>query len=274
MLWIAVNIAPSLTPAIESFVFDKQYGMQETYGIEGGSSETVQGSVEGLNMDCLFSQFVDEWALPLTEGPKVLYQLRDKILEAAKNKEFYVHAPIEVRCSNLTTSGSTEEINPDDYKSTKEGQCGAIPGNNLSPYLNPAPPRPYAPCVEGKVSNENLTLYINATMYRPFGWNSPIDKWFRFFEDTEGTVGAVYQMVLTMPPKTVRCVVSRPRLRDSLARTLMSGSASARSMILRASSLLAKSGPLSTVSCNCIPSTIILGCTQWLYLFFFFLLFS
>lgn len=189
LLWIAVNIVPSLTPAIESFVFDKQYGMQETYGIEGGSSEAVQGSVEGLNMDCLFSQFVDEWALPLTEGPKVLYQLRDKILEAAKNKEFYVHAPIEVRCSNLTTSGSTEEINPDDYKSTKEGQCGAIPGNNLSPYLNPAPPRPYAPCVEGKVSNENLTLYINATMYRPFGWNSPIDKWFRFFEDTVYAVG-------------------------------------------------------------------------------------
>lgn len=189
LLWIAVKIVPSLTPSIERFVFDKQYGITETYGIEGAASEAVQGSVEGLNMDCLFSQFVDEWNLPLVEGPKVLYQLRDKILEAAKTKEFYVHAPIEVRCSNLTTSGSSDPINPDDYKSTLDGQCGAIPGNNLSPYLNPAPKRPYAPGVQGKVSNENLTLYINATMYRPFGWNSPIDKWFRFFEDTVYAVG-------------------------------------------------------------------------------------
>lgn len=189
LLWVAVKIFPSLTPSIERFVFDKQYGLTETYDVEGGASEAVQGSVEGLNMDCLFSQFVDEWALPLTNGPEVLYKLRDKILEAAKTKEFYVHAPIEVRCSNLTTSDSTDHINPDDYKSTRDGQCGAIPGNNLSPYLNPAPPRPYAPGAEGKVTNENLTLYINATMYRPFGFNSPIDKWFRFFEDTVYAVG-------------------------------------------------------------------------------------
>lgn len=189
ILWIAVNIAPSLTPAIERFVFDKQYGLKETYDIEGEASEAVQGSVEGLNMDCLFSQFVDEWALPLSEGPKVLFELRDKILEAARTKNFYVHAPIEVRCSNLTTSGSTEPVNPDDYESTLDGQCGAVPGNNLSPFLNPAPPRPYAPGIQGQVDNGNLTLYLNATMYRPFGFNSPIDKWFGLFEDICYKVG-------------------------------------------------------------------------------------
>lgn len=189
LLWIAVKICPSVTPWIETFVFDKQYGLKETYAIEGAASEAVQGSVEGLNMDCLFSQFVDEWNLPLVNGPKVLYQLRDKILEAAKTKEFYVHAPIEVRCSNLTSSGSTEPIDPEKYKSTLDGQCGAIPGNNLSPWLNPAPNRPYAPGIKGHVTNENLTLYINATMYRPFGWNSPVEKWFRFFEDTVYAAG-------------------------------------------------------------------------------------
>lgn len=189
LLWVAVKIAPSLTPKIETFVFDKQYGLDDTYDIEGAASEAVQGSVEGLNMDCLFSQFVDEWNLPLIEGPGVLYKLREKILEAAKTNEFYVHAPIEVRCSNLTISGSTDPIDPADYKSTLEGQCGAVPGNTLSPWLNPAPDRPFAPGIEGKVTNENLTLYINATMYRPFGYDSPIEKWFRFFEDTIYAVG-------------------------------------------------------------------------------------
>lgn len=192
LLWIAVKIKPSLTPSIERFVFDKQYGFRETYGIEDKSSQAVQGSVEGLNMDCLFSQFVDEWGLPLRNGQKVLLELRDKIIDAAKTGEYYVHAPIEVRCSNLTTvpnpkdaanttASLLESVPP--YNSDHP-HIGAIPGNSLAPFLTPAPNDiPYADPIPGKVSNENLTLYLNATMYRPFGWNSPTDKWFRVFED-------------------------------------------------------------------------------------------
>ena len=47
--------------------------------------------------------------------------------------------------------------------------------------------RGYAPFSE--ITNSQLTLYINATIYRPFGVNSPIHKWFTLFEDTMGAAG-------------------------------------------------------------------------------------
>lgn len=192
LLWIAVKVKPSLTPAIETYVFDQQYGLTETLGVEEKSSFAVQGSVEGLNMDCLFSQFVDEWGLPLKNGQRVLRELRDKILAAAKSREYYVHAPIEIRCSNLTTVADPEKAvqttktlleNVPAYNS-ETPFIGAIPGNSLSPFLTPAPNGvAYAPPIPGQVDNDNLTLYLNATMYRPFHYDSPIDKWFRVFED-------------------------------------------------------------------------------------------
>lgn len=198
LLWIAVKIWPSCTPMIEKFVFDKQYGLTETYRIPNElessatkADEAVQESVEGLNMDCLFSQFVDEWGVPLKTGKETLFKLREKIFAAAKNGTYYVHVPIEVRCSNLTTVANVSD-SPETTKmlisnaenSSDKPHVGAIPGNSLAPFLNPAPNGiEYAAPIPGKVSNKNLTLYINATMYRPFGFNSPIDKWFREFED-------------------------------------------------------------------------------------------
>ncbi|VVT55303.1 uncharacterized protein SAPINGB_P004529 [Magnusiomyces paraingens] len=191
LLWVAVKVKPSLTPAIEKYVFNQQYGLEETYDVEGKASVAVQGSVEGLNMDCLFSQFVDEWGLPLKYGQKVLYKLREQILAAAKSGEYYVHAPIEVRCSNLTTVAPTDApattmklLETVPAYNSETPHIGSIPGNSLGPFLNPSPNDiTYAPPIPGKVENDNLTLYLNATMYRPFGFDSPIDKWFRVFED-------------------------------------------------------------------------------------------
>lgn len=197
LLWLAVKINPGWTPAIERFIFDKQYGMTETYNVEGAASEAVQGSVEGLNMDCLFSQFVDEWGLPLREGQRVLKELHAVITKAANDGKYYVHSPIEVRCSNLTT------VDPKDSHETtlklldrvpkynhEKPHIGSIPGNSLAPFLNPSPNGiPYAAPIPGEPKPENLTLYLNATMYRPFGFNSPIDKWFRDFEDLVGEAG-------------------------------------------------------------------------------------
>ncbi|KAK6198618.1 D-arabinono-1,4-lactone oxidase [Scheffersomyces amazonensis] len=188
LLWISVHILPSLTPWIEKFVFKQQYGDVETLG---KGDIAVQNSVEGLNMDCLFSQFVNEWSAPLITGIEVLNELNDVIQAAAKQNRFYVHAPIEVRCSNVTY---TEKPFIDDNtgepslypsklwlsKRTKTS-AGPIPGNNLRPYLDNSPDRPYAK--QEDITNEQLTLFINATMYRPFGTNVETHEWFQIFEN-------------------------------------------------------------------------------------------
>ncbi|AGO11042.1 AaceriAFR440Cp [[Ashbya] aceris (nom. inval.)] len=180
LLWITVNVYPSLTPFVERFVFRQQYGKVETFG---NGDEAVQTSIDGLNMDCLFSQFVDEWACPLNNGPEVLRSLDHSIAQAAQNKEFFVHVPIEVRCSNTTLPREYEC--PEDRTMTTPGP---VYGNLLRPYLDNTPSHlRYAPLSD--VTNSQLTLYINATIYRPFGTNTPIHKWFTLFEDTLGAAG-------------------------------------------------------------------------------------
>ncbi|AMD20303.1 HDL441Wp [Eremothecium sinecaudum] len=180
LLWITVRIYPSLTPYVEKFVFSRQYGNVETYGHGDLATQT---SIDGLNMDCLFSQFVDEWGCPLDNGPEVLRSLDHSISQAAQNKEFFVHVPIEVRCSNTTLP--TEHL---DYSERNATSLGPVYGNLLRPYLDPTPQHlRYAPLSD--VTNSQLTLYINATIYRPFQVNTPIHKWFILFEDTLGAAG-------------------------------------------------------------------------------------
>ncbi|SSD61860.1 probable D-arabinono-1,4-lactone oxidase [Saccharomycodes ludwigii] len=178
LLWISVKIYPGITPFVETFVFNRQYGAVETFG---NGDVAIQESIDGLNMDCLFSQFVDEWGCPLLNGPEVLRSLDHSIQQAASNKEFYVHVPIEVRCSNTTLP--PHQL---DYSHRTSTSKGAVYGNILRPYLD-ATPRDlqYAE----HVTNNQLTLYINATIYRPFGANTPIHKWFTLFEHTMGAAG-------------------------------------------------------------------------------------
>lgn len=99
LLWVSVHLFPRLTPFVEKFVFGQQYGEVETLG---KGDIAVQNSVEGLNMDCLFSQFVNEWSSPLNSGPEILTELKKIITDASQTGDFFVHAPIEVRCSNVT----------------------------------------------------------------------------------------------------------------------------------------------------------------------------
>lgn len=180
LLWIAVNIYPPFTCYVEKFVFHQQYGKVETYG---NGDIAVQSSVDGLNMDCLFPQFVDEWGCPLNSGPEVLRSLDHSITIAAQNKEFFVHVPIEVRCSNTTLPQEQLE-----YTNRTNTSPGPVYGNLLRPYLDSSPSHlRYASLTD--VTNSQLTLYINATIYRPFGTNTPIHKWFTLFEDTMGAVG-------------------------------------------------------------------------------------
>lgn len=188
LLWVSVNIIPRLTPWVEKFVFKQQYGNVETLG---KGDIAVQNSVEGLNMDCLFSQFVNEWSAPLVEGVEVLTKLNETIQEAAHNGDYFVHAPIEVRCSNVTNSNTPfvdGEGQPSLYpsqdwlQSRNRLSAGPVPGNNFRPFLDNSPELEYQPD-QKKISNDQLTLFINATMYRPFGFNVETRKWFQVFED-------------------------------------------------------------------------------------------
>ncbi|CAH6722293.1 D-arabinono-1,4-lactone oxidase [[Candida] jaroonii] len=188
LLFVSVHLFPRLTPYVEKFVFKQQYGNVETLG---KGDIAVQNSVEGLNMDCLFSQFVNEWALPLSNGPETLLKLDEIIKKSAAKGDYFVHAPIEVRCSNMTVSNKpyvNDEGEDSLYPSqswlstrTKISQ-GPINGNNLRPYLDNSPEN-LTHVDQDKITNDQLTLFLNATMYRPFGTNVDTRQWFQDFED-------------------------------------------------------------------------------------------
>lgn len=188
LLFVSVHLFPRLTPYVERFVFGQQYGNVETLG---KGDIAVQNSVEGLNMDCLFSQFVDEWGLPLNNGVQVLEKLDSLIKSAASSGKYFVHAPIEVRCSNTTQpdepfkddEGNDSLYPPQSWLANRTAISeGPIRGNNLRPYLDNTP-KNLKYVEQDKITNDQLTLYLNATMYRPFGTNVDTRTWFKEFED-------------------------------------------------------------------------------------------
>lgn len=141
---------PVLLPAIERLVIRVQYG-----NTEGAHSTAVEASRNGLLMNCLYSQFVNEWAIPLNRGPEAIRRLSawldgdtvtSQIPYSAKG--VYVHAPIEVRVTDTSSSTS-------------------------------ASPRPYL----DNTSSEGPTLYLNATLYRPYGSDPPCRK--RYYQAFE-----------------------------------------------------------------------------------------
>ena len=106
-------------------------------------------------MNCLYSQFVNEWALPLEKGPEAITRLSAWIngdMATARipfpSDGLYVHCPIEVRVTD-TTSAS---------KATPR------------PFLDPT-------CRDGP------TLYLNATLYRAYLRDPPcVDRYYEAFE--------------------------------------------------------------------------------------------
>jgi len=144
---------PRMLPWVEWFIF----GMQ--YGFKPGSFVTtaVEPGRTGLLMDCLYSQFVNEWALPLEKGPEAIGLLdawlkgnEEKAKIPFSSKGLYVHSPVEVRVTD--TSSTT--------------------GNSDSP-------RPY---LDPTMSN-GRTLYLNATLYRPYDCDPPCrERYYEAFE--------------------------------------------------------------------------------------------
>jgi D-arabinono-1,4-lactone oxidase len=137
LLWVSHYI-PRFLPTVEWFVFGMQYGFDNSMVLSG-----IEPQREGLLMNCLYSQFVNEWAIPSSSGPDAIRQLdawfnrRPDSKIPLPSKRLYVHAPIEVRVVNSKESESS-----------------------LRGYLDPSCPT-------------EPTLYLNATLYRPAGLDPP-----------------------------------------------------------------------------------------------------
>jgi D-arabinono-1,4-lactone oxidase len=151
-LLLMSHYIPRTLPWIEWFIFGMQYGFKPGKYI----ATAVQPAREGLLMDCLYSQFVNEWALPLEKGPEALTRLSAWINGDAmtaripvSSKGVWVHCPIEVRVSDTTTSRNA---------------------SGARPFLDPT-------CAHGP------TLYLNATLYRPYGKDPPCrENYYEAFE--------------------------------------------------------------------------------------------
>ncbi|KAI7559241.1 hypothetical protein D0869_05587 [Hortaea werneckii] len=155
LLWLS-NYIPQILPWVEWFVFGMQYGFST-----GRTTSAVEPLKTGLLMNCLYSQFVNEWALPLSKGPEAITRLSDWINREPNgggipfsNKGLYVHCPIEVRVSDTT------------YRDT---------------------PRPYL----DNTNDQGPTLYLNATLYRAYLQDPPCkDRYYEAFEWLMRDMGA------------------------------------------------------------------------------------
>lgn len=155
LLWLS-NYIPRILPWVEWFVFGMQYGFST-----GQHTTAVETLSDGLLMNCLYSQFVNEWALPLHKGPEAITRLSAWLNREPGGggipfsaKGLWVHCPIEVRVSDST------------YKSATR------------PFMDNT-------CADGP------TLYLNATLYRPYLQDPPCrERYYEAFEWLMREMGA------------------------------------------------------------------------------------
>ncbi|KAH8812355.1 D-arabinono-1,4-lactone oxidase-domain-containing protein [Xylogone sp. PMI_703] len=153
LLYLAQFI-PSTLPWIEWFVFGMQYGFPN-----GSTTSAIQPSRQALLMNCLYSQYVNEWAIPLHKGPEALRRLSSWLNHLTPEDpdyvphnipfsadDLWVHAPVEVRVTDTTTSKMPR------------------------PHLDPT-------------EKDGPTLYLNATLYRPYDSDPPcLNRYYEGFE--------------------------------------------------------------------------------------------
>ncbi|OAL05045.1 D-arabinono-1,4-lactone oxidase [Phaeosphaeriaceae sp. SRC1lsM3a] len=146
LLWISQYV-PRFLPWVEWFVFGMQYGFKDGAIISAVGEQRTE-----LLMNCLYSQFVNEWSIPLADGPEALTRLTNWLHGDEHSsgipftsKGLYVHSPIEVRVANTQ-------------------------GREPRPYLDTSYPNTPA-------------LYLNATLYRPYGQDPPCrERYYQAFE--------------------------------------------------------------------------------------------
>jgi D-arabinono-1,4-lactone oxidase len=146
LLWISQYV-PRFLPWVEWFVFGMQYGFKDGALISAVGEQRTE-----LLMNCLYSQFVNEWSIPLDKGPEALTRLTTWLHGDEQSsgipfstKGLYVHSPIEVRIANT--------VNREPH-----------------PFLDTSYP-------------DQPALYLNATLYRPYGQDPPCrERYYQAFE--------------------------------------------------------------------------------------------
>ncbi|KAJ9650137.1 D-arabinono-1,4-lactone oxidase [Neophaeococcomyces mojaviensis] len=147
------NYMPRILPWVEWLIFGMQYGFQP----DSFTMTAVEPVRSGLLMDCLYSQWVNEWALPLSRGPEAIRRLSAWINREPEqlhnipfdNHNLYVHCPVEVRVSDTRNH---------------------VEHTHTYPFLDPT-------------CHSEPTLYLNATLYRPYGRDPPCrDRYYEAFE--------------------------------------------------------------------------------------------
>lgn len=154
LLYLA-QFVPRILPWVEWFVFGMQYGFAN-----GSTTQAVQASRKALLMNCLYSQYVNEWAISLEKGPEALRRLSSWLNRLSPDDKdyvphnipvsadgLYVHAPVEVRVSDTSRTPASHR-----------------------PFLDPT-------------VDDGPTLYLNATLYRPY-WRDPPcrERYYQGFE--------------------------------------------------------------------------------------------
>lgn len=161
LLW-AAQYVPRILPWVEWLVFGLQYGFAD-----GTTTAAVQPQRKALLMNCLYSQYVNEWAIPLRRGPEALRRLscwlndlrpgdRDYCDHGIpfSSKGLWVHAPLEVRVTDTSR-----------FLANADGT-----GVEQRPWLDPT-------------CKDEPTLYLNATIYRPYDMEPPcLDRYYEGFE--------------------------------------------------------------------------------------------
>ena len=148
------QLAPRILPWVEWFIFGMQYGFAN-----GTTTAAVQNSRQALLLNCLYSQYVNEWAIPISKGPEALRRLSSWLNHLPPSdpdyvphnipmsaRGLYVHAPVEVRVTDSSRSKSPR------------------------PHLDPT-------------CTDEPTLYLNATLYRPYDADPPCrERYYQAFE--------------------------------------------------------------------------------------------
>ncbi|KAK7973558.1 hypothetical protein PG989_015406 [Apiospora arundinis] len=151
---------PRIVPWIEWFVFGLQYGFQN-----GASTTTsaVQPSDKAFWMNCLYSQYVTEWAIPLEKGPEALARLGAWLNRLKPGDPGYVNHGIPFSAEGVYVHSPVEVRVCDSRVHTSAAQ-------NNRPWLD-------------STVKDGPTLNLNATMYRPYLRDPPgLERWFQGFE--------------------------------------------------------------------------------------------
>ncbi|KAK8005800.1 L-gulonolactone/D-arabinono-1-4-lactone oxidase [Apiospora arundinis] len=147
---------PRIVPWIEWFVFGLQYGFQN-----GASTTTsaVQPSDKAFWMNCLYSQYVTEWAIPLEKGPEALARLGAWLNRLKPGDPGYVNHGIPFSAEGVYV-----------HSPSRSARVHTSAAQNNRPWLD-------------STVKDGPTLNLNATMYRPYLQDPPgLERWFQGFE--------------------------------------------------------------------------------------------